>query len=187
MNNPTVLSDEEEINALFPVRAVNDVPELTDRDFPGLTPQAARQAFEALAVRCGWDLAQAHGDGVTRWLDPMTRDLYLAWLEGRASANADHISIPAFLAELDMDQLYRCQELTQSRIDAIKDAGRVTVWEVSDDMMNYFGTDDYPSALDALARISRQQFDKTGKPENFHLCQRRIFQAELIDYLARWP
>lgn len=61
--------------------------ELTDRDLPGLTPQAARQAFEALATRCGWDLAQAHGDGVTRWLDPMTRDLYLAWLEGHASAD----------------------------------------------------------------------------------------------------
>lgn len=61
--------------------------ELTDRDLPGLTLQAARQAFEALATRCGWDLARAHGDGVTRWLDPMTRDLYLAWLEGHASAD----------------------------------------------------------------------------------------------------
>ena len=74
--------------------------ELTDRDLPGLTPQAARQAFEALAVRCGWDLAQAHGDGVTRWLDPMTRDLYLAWLEGHSSAlDAKDAEIAALKSE----------------------------------------------------------------------------------------
>ena len=73
--------------------------ELTDRDLPGLTPQAARQAFEALAVRCGWDLAQAHGDGVTRWLDPMTRDLYLAWLEGHSSAMVDKDAEIAALRE----------------------------------------------------------------------------------------
>ena len=47
-----------------------------------------RQAFEKLAKQHDWDLAQAHSDGVTRWLSPMTRDLYLAFLEGRAALAA---------------------------------------------------------------------------------------------------
>ena len=47
-----------------------------------------RQAFEKLAKRHDWDLTQAHGDGDTRWLSPMTRDLYLAFLEGRAALAA---------------------------------------------------------------------------------------------------
>ena len=46
---------------------------------------AERDAFLVLAKTQGWDTAHAHSDGVTRWLSPMTRDLYLAWLEGRAA------------------------------------------------------------------------------------------------------
>lgn len=47
-----------------------------------------RQAFEKLAKQHDWNVAQAHGDGVTRWLNPTTRDLYLAFLEGRATLAA---------------------------------------------------------------------------------------------------
>jgi hypothetical protein len=127
-------------------------------------------------------------DGFATWQDAATDERIRRVKAERALAakESEPISTQAFLAGLDMDRLYHCKEQTQARIDAIKDAGRVVVWEVSDDTINYFGTDDYPSALDALARITRQQFDKTGMPENFQLRQRRIYQAELADWLANW-
>ena len=50
-----------------------------------ILPAATRDEFKAWASAQGWDVANAHSDGVTRWLNPQTRDLYLAWLEGRAS------------------------------------------------------------------------------------------------------
>ena len=44
-----------------------------------------RDEFEAWALKWNYDTANAHSDGVTRWLSPMTRDLYLAWIESRAA------------------------------------------------------------------------------------------------------
>lgn len=70
-----------------------------------------RQAFEKLAVRHDWDLAQAHSDGVTRWLSPMTRDLYLAFLEGRAALAAAPVHVQEPIAEI------HCQEFHELAMD----------------------------------------------------------------------
>lgn len=100
--------------------------------------------------------------------------------------NGDHISIPAFLAELDLDQLDRCRELAQQRMDGIKATGKVQVWEVSDGSMNYYGTQDYLAAVDTLARKAREMFTKSGYTDNWYITERFIYQAELADYLANW-
>jgi len=76
-----------------------------------------RQAFEKLAKRHDWDLTQAHGDGDTRWLSPMTRDLYLAFLEGRAALAAAPVR-----AQEPVDMLLYCPACGMQHIDAAEGA-----------------------------------------------------------------
>jgi len=98
--------------------------------------------------------------------------------------NERRTSTPEFLDQLDADQLYRCQELLQQRIKAKNDEGRVTVWQVSDSMINYLSTQDYFAAIDALPRIAREQFGKTGQMEEMQVSILRVRLSELQDHLT---
>ena len=71
---------------------------------------------------------------------------------------SDPISTPAFIASLNLDQLLRCKELAQKRIDEIRSQERVLIWAVEDAdvVLRYFREHEYLQAVDYLVDRARK-------------------------------